>query len=116
VRKFTDNSHGREAWPTPENEARGSQEELTKSRSGGESPILKTPEQGMPVLRPSGSKGKLRRTNRSTSSDLRAASRALDSQPPSNLDLDQLPSSSSYDPVTDKGKRPMRNMSDVYVS
>lgn len=116
VRKFTDNSRGREAWPTPENEARRSQEDLTRSRSGGESPILKTPEQGMPVLRPSGSKGKLRRTNRSTSSDLRAASRALDSQPPSNLDLDQLPSSSSYDPVTDKGKRPMRNMSDVYVS
>ncbi|KAJ5552749.1 hypothetical protein N7494_002127 [Penicillium frequentans] len=114
VRKFTDNSHGRGRWPTPENEARRSQEDLSRSRSGGESPILKTPEQGMPVLRPSGSKGTLRRTNRSTSSDLRAASRALDAQPPSNLDLDQLPSSSSYDPVTDKGKRPMRNMSDVY--
>ncbi|KAJ5933541.1 hypothetical protein N7454_005870 [Penicillium verhagenii] len=114
VRKFTDNSRGREAWPTPENEARRSQEDLAKSRSACESPILKTPEHGMPVLRPSDSKGKLRRTNRSTSSDLRAASRALDSQPPSNLDLDQLPSSSSYDPVTDKGKRPMRNMSDVY--
>jgi hypothetical protein len=85
----------------------------------------------MPVLKPSGSKGKLRRMNRSTSSDLRAASRALDededesesqlqsqpqsSQPPPNLDLDQLPSSSSYDPVNDKGKRPLRNM-DVYVS
>ncbi|CAG8271291.1 unnamed protein product [Penicillium salamii] len=46
---------------------------------------------------------------RSVSGDLRAASQ---SQP--STDLDQLPSSSSYDPVTDKGKRPMRNMSDVY--
>ncbi|KAJ5088001.1 hypothetical protein N7456_011617 [Penicillium angulare] len=116
VRKFTDTSRDREAWPTPENEqARRSQDDLSRSRSSGDSPILKTPEQGMPVLKPSGSKGKLRRTNRSTSSDLRAASRALDdSQPPPNLDLDQLPSSSSYDPVTDKGKRPLRNMSDVY--
>jgi len=120
VRKFTDTSRDRSAWPTPENEeARRSQEDLSPHRgSGGSgaSPILKTPEQGMPVLKPSGSKGKLRRTNRSTSSDLRAASRALDSQPPSSTDLDQLPSSSSYDPVTDKGKRPLRNMSDVYVS
>jgi hypothetical protein len=140
VRKFTDNAMARERWPTPENEKSRSQDSL-KSGSGngtgsgsGLSP-LKTPEQGMPVLKPSGSKGKLRRTNRSTSSDLRAASRALDedesesqlqphpesqspsrtSQPPPNLDLDQLPSSSSYDPVNDKGKRPLRNM-DVYVS
>jgi hypothetical protein len=30
--------------------------------------------------------------------------------------LDNIPSSSSYDPVTDKGKRPVRGMSDVYVS
>lgn len=30
--------------------------------------------------------------------------------------LENIPSSSSYDPVTDKGKRPVRGMSDVYVS
>jgi hypothetical protein len=123
VRKFTDNAMARETWPTPENdnnEKTRSHDDLSKaSKFGGESgsPITQTPEQGMPVLKPSGSKGKLRRTNRSTSSDLRGASKALDSsQPPPNLDLDQLPSSSSYDPVTDKGKRPLRNMSDVYVS
>ncbi|KAJ5977520.1 hypothetical protein N7501_000862 [Penicillium viridicatum] len=97
VRKFTDNAFDREAWPT-ENPKADFQE------------IQKTPEQG--ILKPSTSSGKLRRTNRSISGDLRAASRALDSQP--SLDLDQLPSSSSYDPVTDKGKRPLRNMSDVY--
>ena len=103
VRKFTDNAFDREAWPTEkENQKREDFKE-----------IQKTPEQG--ILKPSTSSGKLRRTNRSISGDLRAASRALDSQP-SNLDLDQLPSSSSYDPVTDKGKRPLRNMSDVYVS
>lgn len=120
VRKFTDNAMARETWPTPENEKARSQDDLHKaSKLSGESgsPMTQTPAQGMPVLKPSGSKGKLRRTNRSTSSDLRGASKALDSsQPPPTLDLDQLPSSSSYDPVTDKGKRPLRNMSDVYVS
>ncbi|KAJ5485366.1 hypothetical protein N7539_005354 [Penicillium diatomitis] len=123
VRKFTDNAIAREAWPTPEKDRLGSSpslDDLLKAtQSGGEpSPALtQTPEQGMPVLKPSSSKGKLRRTNRSTSSDLRGASKALDSSQPSpSLDLAQLPSSSSYDPVTDKGKRPLRNMSDVYVS
>jgi hypothetical protein len=114
VRKFTDNALERKAWPTPENESGSgsgsSQDNLSKKSKS----LLQTPELGAPVLKPNGSKGKLRRTNRSTSSDLRAT-RALDSpQPPS--DLDQLPSSSSYDPVTDKGKRPLREMSDVYVS
>ncbi|KXG54678.1 uncharacterized protein PGRI_078220 [Penicillium griseofulvum] len=94
IRKFTDNAFDRESWPTDKDFKE----------------ILKTPEG--PILKPSTSSGKLRRTNRSISGDLRAASRALDSQP--SLDLDQLPSSSSYDPVTDKGKRPLRNMSDVY--
>ncbi|KAJ5170717.1 uncharacterized protein N7500_003500 [Penicillium coprophilum] len=93
VRKFTDNAFDREAWPTDKDIKE----------------IPKTPES---ILKPSTSSGKLRRTNRSISGDLRAASRALDPQP--SLDLDQLPSSSSYDPVTDKGKRPLRNMSDVY--
>ncbi|OQE41918.1 hypothetical protein PENCOP_c004G00364, partial [Penicillium coprophilum] len=93
VRKFTDNAFDRESWPTDKDIKE----------------IPKTPES---ILKPSTSSGKLRRTNRSISGDLRAASRALDPQP--SLDLDQLPSSSSYDPVTDKGKRPLRNMSDVY--
>ncbi|EPS29167.1 hypothetical protein PDE_04116 [Penicillium oxalicum 114-2] len=123
VRKFTDNAIARETWPTPEKERLGpsqSLDDLLKAtQSGGEpgAALTQTPEQGMPVLKPSSSKGKLRRTNRSTSSDLRGASKALgSSQPSPSLDLDQLPSSSSYDPVTDKGKRPLRNMSDVYVS
>lgn len=108
VRKFTDNALARESWPTSENDSgSGSQDSPKKSP--------KLNEQGMPILKPSGSKGKLRRTTRSTSGDLRAVSQALDSQPPRS-DLDQLPSSSSYDPVTDKGKRPLRNMADVYVS
>jgi hypothetical protein len=33
-----------------------------------------------------------------------------------HLHLEQIPSSSTYDPVTDKGKRPLRGMTDVYVS
>ncbi|KAJ5178832.1 hypothetical protein N7492_002042 [Penicillium capsulatum] len=111
VRKFTDNALARERWPTPDNEqARSLDHPSTRG-----SPVLETPEQGMPVLKPSSSKGKLRHTNRSASGDLRAVSQALDSQPPGNLDLDQLPSSSSYDPVTDKGKGPARNMPDVYA-
>ena len=80
---------------------------------------------------------------RSTSGDLRATSRAQGEgdekgtgkgkekeearaqsrdppQPPelksaSDLNLERIPSSSTYDPITDKGKRPLRNMADVYV-
>ncbi|KAL2005334.1 hypothetical protein VTN00DRAFT_2545 [Thermoascus crustaceus] len=42
-----------------------------------------------------------------------------DPQAPSDLDLldvnlERIPSSSTYDPVTDKGKRPLRGMTDVY--
>ena len=61
--------------------------------------------------------------------DLRAVSQALEAeaeagQPPSasasasasDLNIERIASSSSYDPVTDKGKRPLRNMTDVYVS
>ncbi|KAL1967835.1 hypothetical protein VTN77DRAFT_2524 [Rasamsonia byssochlamydoides] len=51
-----------------------------------------------------------------------APSATEDSQPldppqlPSDLHnlLEQIPSSSTYDPVTDKGKRPLRGMTDVY--
>jgi hypothetical protein len=109
-RKFTDNAFDRESWPTDDSKKitrEGSRESFRENRE-----ITKTPDQGFQILKPSTSSGKLRRTNRSVSGDLRAASRSQ----PSSTDLDQLPSSSSYDPVTDKGKRPMRNMSDVYVS
>ncbi|KAK5694385.1 hypothetical protein LTS12_028651, partial [Elasticomyces elasticus] len=66
----------------------------------------------------------LRRTGaaRTPSNDLRSASRALEGAknppqppefPPTDLNLEHIASSSSYDPVTDKGKRPVRGMSDV---
>lgn len=62
-----------------------------------------------------------RRTTRNISGDLRAASRALEKgkhaqpPPPSDLNVERIASSSSYDPVTDKGKRPLRSMTDVIV-
>lgn len=54
------------------------------------------------------------------SGDLRAASRALQEEngpqpPPTDINIERIASSSSYDPVTDKGKRPIRGMTDVYV-
>lgn len=76
----------------------------------------KTPEQDKPNLKPS-----LRRTPRSGSGNLRAAAEEAAEQPqppspPSDLPLERIASSSAYDPVTDKGKRPVRGMADVYVS
>ncbi|KAL4783615.1 hypothetical protein BJX76DRAFT_329230 [Aspergillus varians] len=81
----------------------------------------------------------LRRVVHSTSGDLRAAalaaseapapavtpatenerqSRPTTPQPPSraptDLNTGEIASSSSYDPVTDKGKKPLRSMTDVY--
>ncbi|KAH0536322.1 hypothetical protein FGG08_006795 [Glutinoglossum americanum] len=57
----------------------------------------------------------LRRVDRSVSGDLRAASkreqRKLASDPPPEL---FLPSSSTYDPLKDKGKGRARDMADVY--
>ncbi|KAJ5605958.1 hypothetical protein N7510_008739 [Penicillium lagena] len=94
VRQFTDTAHGRERWPTPEHE----------KKQKHKSPELQHP----PELRPSGSNRSLRHTRSN------GASRALDPQPPPDLDPDALPSSSSYDPVNDKGKRPLRTMTDVY--
>jgi hypothetical protein len=62
----------------------------------------------------------LRRVDRSVSGDLRAASKreqakekARSRPPPAEL---VLPSSSTYDPVKDKGKGRARDMADVYVS
>ncbi|KAL4948197.1 hypothetical protein BDW69DRAFT_189488 [Aspergillus filifer] len=111
---------------------------------GSQSGILKTPEHNKPVLRPSrpgsttSSTHSLRRVVHSASGDLRAAalagseaaapavapateeagqSRPSTPQPsrsPTDLDVSEIPSSSSYDPVTDKGKKPLRTMTDVY--
>jgi hypothetical protein len=106
--------------------------------------ILKTPDQDRPVLRPSrplsakSSTHSLRRIVHSASGDLRAAalaanvaadepapdsahqSQAATPQPPAraptDLDVGEIASSSSYDPITDKGKRPLRSMTDIYVS
>lgn len=73
----------------------------------------------------------LRRVSRNLSGDLRAASRleeekekekeeagrrSSDYSRAAEDELVNLPSSSTYDPVTDKGKRPVRVMADVYVS
>jgi hypothetical protein len=38
------------------------------------------------------------------------------SRSPTDLNVERIASSSSYDPVTDKGKQPVRSMTDVYVS
>ncbi|RHZ67748.1 involucrin repeat protein [Aspergillus thermomutatus] len=150
IRKFTDNALARQAWPVSDNDKLQSSADedaglaVKKRRPGNEWPaeILKTPDQGMPILRPSsvssiksvqsnysvtGGQRSLRRTSRNTSGDLRAASQAQESHspqphdtpqppqpPPSDLNIERIASSSSYDPVTDKGKRPIRAMPDVY--
>lgn len=69
----------------------------------------------------------LRRVDRSASGDLRGASRKdgansrakssseFHPEPEPELDLTTIPSSSTYDPVTDKGKS-RADMTDVYVS
>ncbi|THC88384.1 hypothetical protein EYZ11_012168 [Aspergillus tanneri] len=140
VRKFTDNALARQSWPTPERDHIADEDEdigLKKHRRTVDSkwPMeIQTPEQGMPILRPTGSASSirslqsvqsarsLRRMGRSTSGDLRAAaaSQPPGSQPPphsplpTDLNIERIASSSSYDPVTDKGKRPLRAMTDVY--
>lgn len=152
IRKFTDNALARQTWPVSDNDKLKSSEDedvelaVKKRRPGNEWPaeVLKTPDQGMPVLRPSsvssiksvqsnhsvtGGQRSLRRTSRNTSGDLRSASQAQESHspqphdppqppqpPPADLNIEHISSSSSYDPVTDKGKRPIRAMTDVYVS
>ncbi|KAH1710455.1 hypothetical protein KXX24_003275 [Aspergillus fumigatus] len=150
IRKFTDNALARQTWPVAENDIFKSSEDedaaltVKKQRPGNKWPaeVLKTPDKGMPILRPSsvssvksvqsthsvtGGQRSLRRTSRNTSGDLRAASQAQESHgtqphatpqppqpPPSDLNIEHIASSSSYDPVTDKGKRPIRAMTDVY--
>lgn len=64
----------------------------------------------------------LRRSDRSVSSDLRLANKnseakSLGRRTAADLqDVDNIPSSSTYDPVTDKGKSRVKDMADVYVS
>lgn len=107
-----------------------------RSMSGFPGEIFKTPEQDMPILRPSSvaSVGSVRSMlsmddvrlgrppslRRKTGGDLRSASSKQQHkskrQPPLDVNIERISSSSSYDPVTDKGKRPVRDMTDVYVS
>lgn len=86
--------------------------------------IIRTPDQVRSAsgqsLRSSGTPP-LRRVDRSVSGDLRGASkrseaktRAKTSEEDAELDIN-IPSSSTYDPVTDKGKN-RADMADVYVS
>ena len=64
----------------------------------------------------------LRRVDRSVSNDLRAANKRIEANNSAKLaetDLDAelvIPSSSTYDPTTDKGKARITKMTDVYVS
>ena len=80
------------------------------------SAIIRTPEYHSPGTPP------LRRSDRSMSGDLRAASKRDQAKKPTKLsetELDAEPvvaSSSTYDPTTDKGKTPITKMTDVYVS
>ncbi|KAL4875278.1 hypothetical protein BJY04DRAFT_202342, partial [Aspergillus karnatakaensis] len=130
-------SESDEDWEKVQKPSSGS---LSPER-GSRPRILKTPEQDKPVLRPSrpgstsSSTHSLRRVVHSASGDLRAAalaaaseapgvaeserqSRATTAQPPSrsptDLNVERIASSSSYDPVIDKGKKPARTMTDVY--
>jgi hypothetical protein len=145
IRKFTDNALARQAWPTLDQYENQDLEVRKRDTArpierGMSAEAIRTPEKSMPILRPSSvgsiksvhsahSSQRLRRMDRSTSGDLRAASQAQEDDrqssrspqppfqpPPSDLNIERIASSSSYDPVTDKGKRPLRAMTDVYVS
>ncbi|QMW35550.1 hypothetical protein G4B84_011041 [Aspergillus flavus NRRL3357] len=144
IRKFTDNALARQAWPTLDKDGdqdfhirkRGSARSIDHESPTG---AIQTPERGVPILRPSSmgsiksvhsahSQRSLRRMDRSASGDLRTASQAQTGArqssrspqpppvepPPSDFNIEHIASSSSYDPVTDKGKRPLRDMADVY--
>ncbi|KAB8267440.1 hypothetical protein BDV30DRAFT_231598 [Aspergillus minisclerotigenes] len=144
IRKFTDNALARQAWPTLDKDGdqdfhirkRGSARSIDHEWPTG---AIQTPEIGVPILRPSSmgsiksvrsahSQRSLRRMDRSASGDLRTASQAQTGArqssrspqpppvepPPSDFNIEHIASSSSYDPVTDKGKRPLRDMADVY--
>ena len=87
--------------------------------------IIRTPDQVRSVSglsqRSSGTPP-LRRVDRSVSSDLRAANKRSEAKRQAKLNLAEaepqivVPSSSTYDPVKDKGKTRARGMADVYVS
>ena len=58
----------------------------------------------------------LRRVDRSLSGDLRAASKRNEARLAREAEFANVPSTSSYDPATDKGKGRARDMADIYVS
>jgi len=100
-------------------------------RSGGSINRFRTPDKDQ-IIRPgSGVSSRsasgtgtppLRRVDRRLSGDLRAANKRSEAkffakQPDLGFDVDpHTPSSSTYDPIKDKGKGRVRGMTDVYVS
>ena len=88
--------------------------------------IIRTPDQARSVsgqsFRSSGTPP-LRRVDHRVSGDLRLASKKSEAKLAKELeaeehdmDLVAIPSSSTYDPISDKGKTKVRDMADVYVS
>ena len=87
--------------------------------------IIRTPDQ---LRSASSGTPPLRRVDRSVSGDLRAANKRSEAKTGAKrAEVDNvaragaepyaaIPSSSTYDPVTDKGKKPISVMADVYVS
>ena len=100
-------------------------------RSGGSINRFRTPDRDQITRPTSGVSNRsasgtgtppLRRVDRRLSGDLRAANKRseakfLAKQPDLGFDVDpHIPSSSTYDPIKDKGKGRVRGMTDVYVS
>ena len=138
IRKYTGN-----AWAQQATKKHGENPVIKPPVRQNSLPIARRPQtpERKPILRPSSMSNfhgvpnmqqtphspdvprSLRRkskTTRDMSADLRAASRALQEEngsqpPPTDINIERIASSSSYDPVTDKGKRPIRGMTDVYV-
>lgn len=138
IRKYTGN-----AWAQQATERHGEEPVVKPPVRQNSLPAARRPQtpERKPILRPSSMSNfhgvpimqqiphspdvprSLRRkskTTRDMGGDLRAASRALQEEngsqpPPTDINIERIASSSSYDPVTDKGKRPIRGMTDVYV-
>ncbi|KAI9872576.1 MAG: hypothetical protein M1830_001457 [Pleopsidium flavum] len=95
-------------------------------RSGGSINRFKTPDRDHVLARPASGLGNrsatatppLRRVDRSLSGDLRAANKRSEAKSlakQADLGFDpNIPSSSTYDPIKDKGKGIARDMTDVY--
>lgn len=138
IRKYTGN-----AWAQQATKKHGENPVIKPPVRQNSLPIARRPQtpERKPILRPSSMSNfhgvptmqqtphspdvprSLRRkskTTRDMGGDLRAASRTLQEEngsqpPPTDINIERIASSSSYDPVTDKGKRPIRGMTDVYV-